>query len=250
MDFTDEQAERYSRHILLREVGVEGQERIRDGRVLVVGAGGLGAPVALYLAAAGVGQIGIVDGDVVELSNLQRQIIHFTPDVGKPKTRSAREKLRRLNPEARVVTYRTFLAPGNAREIIEGYDFVVEGTDNFPAKYLVNDTCVAAARPFSTGGILHFTGQTLTHVPGAACYRCLFPAPPPPDAAPSCSRGGVLGAVAGMLGTIQAAEALKYLTGAGELLVNRLLLFDARTMEFRNIKTRRAACCPACGNHV
>ncbi|MDR3189379.1 MAG: molybdopterin-synthase adenylyltransferase MoeB [Prevotellaceae bacterium] len=249
MDFTEEQINRYSRHILLQDVGVEGQEKIRRGRVLVVGAGGLGAPVALYLAAAGVGAIGIIDGDTVDLSNLQRQVIHFTEDVGKPKVTSAEEKIRRLNPDVQVETYQTLLTAGNALEIIRGYDFVVDGTDNFPVKFLINDACVMLRKPFSHGGILRFDGQTLTYAPDAACYRCLFHAPPPPNAVPTCSQAGVLGAIAGMLGTIQAAEALKYLTGVGELLTNKLLTFDAKTMTFRTIKTKRSDKCPICGAH-
>lgn len=248
-DFTEEELQRYSRHILLQDVGVEGQERIRQGRVLIVGAGGLGAPVALYLAAAGVGTIGIVDGDVVDLSNLQRQVIHFTPDVGRPKVESAREKIRLINPNVRVETYREFLKADNAPDIIREYDFVVDGTDNFPVKFLINDACVMAGKPFSHGGILRFEGQTFTHLPGTACYRCLFNAPPPPGAVPTCSQAGVLGAIAGMLGTIQAAEVLKYLTGAGELLTDRLLTFNAKTMEFRRIETHRHDGCPLCGTH-
>jgi molybdopterin/thiamine biosynthesis adenylyltransferase len=249
MDFTEDQIHRYSRHILLRDVGVEGQEKISAGRVLIVGAGGLGAPVAFYLAAAGVGTIGIIDGDVVDLSNLQRQIIHFTEDVGKSKVLSAGEKINRLNPDVRVVAYPAFLTAANALEIVGEYDFVVDGTDNFPVKFLINDACVLAGKPFSHGGILRFEGQTLTHVPGAACYRCLFHSPPPPDAVPTCSQAGVLGAVAGMLGTVQAAEALKYLTGVGELLTDKLLSFDAKTMEFRTVRTKRSAKCPVCGSH-
>jgi molybdopterin/thiamine biosynthesis adenylyltransferase len=247
MDFTEDQINRYSRHILLQDVGVEGQEKISNGKVLVVGAGGLGSPVALYLAAAGVGTIGIIDGDVVDLSNLQRQIIHFTPDVGKPKVISAKEKINLLNPDVQVVTYQSLLTAENALEVIKDYDFVVDGTDNFPVKFLINDACVIAGKPFSHGGILRFDGQTLTYLPGTACYRCLFHAPPPPNAVPTCSQAGVLGAIAGMLGTIQAAEALKYLTGVGELLTNRLLSFNAKTMEFRTIKTKRSDKCPVCG---
>ncbi|MDR0712166.1 MAG: molybdopterin-synthase adenylyltransferase MoeB [Prevotellaceae bacterium] len=249
MDFTEDQISRYSRHILLQDVGVEGQEKISKGKALVVGAGGLGAPVAFYLAAAGVGNIGIIDGDVVDLSNLQRQIIHFTEDVGKPKVISAKEKINRLNPDVQVTTYQTLLTSGNALEIIRGYDFVVDGTDNFPVKFLINDACVMAGKPFSHGGILRFDGQTLTYAPGYACYRCLFHAPPPPNAVPTCSQAGVLGAIAGMLGTIQAAEALKYLTGVGELLTNKLLSFNAKTMEFRTIKTKRSDKCPVCGSN-
>ncbi|MDR3218240.1 MAG: HesA/MoeB/ThiF family protein [Dysgonamonadaceae bacterium] len=249
MDFSEDQIIRYSRHILLQDVGVEGQEKISNGKVLVVGAGGLGAPVAFYLAAAGVGTIGIIDGDVVDLSNLQRQIIHFTEDVNKPKVISAKEKINRLNPDVNVITYQELLTSENALAIIEDYDFIVDGTDNFPVKFLINDACVIAGKPFSHGGILRFDGQTMTYVPGTACYRCLFHSPPPPNAVPTCSQAGVLGAVAGMLGTIQAAETLKYLTGVGELLTNRLLSFNAKTMDFRTVGTRPSAKCPVCGSH-
>lgn len=248
-DFTEEELQRYSRHILLQDVGVEGQEKIHSGKVLVVGAGGLGSPVALYLAAAGVGTIGIVDGDVVDLSNLQRQIIHFTPDVGRPKVESAKEKIEQLNPNVKVITHKEFLMADNALDIVKDYDFVVDATDNFPVKFLINDACVMAGKPFSHGGILRFEGQTFTHLPGTACYRCLFPAPPPANAVPTSSQAGVLGAIAGMLGTIQAAEVLKYLTGVGELLTDRLLSFNARTMDFRTIKTKRHDGCPLCGSH-
>lgn len=246
-DFTEDELYRYSRHILLPEVGVEGQERLRQGRVLVVGAGGLGAPVALYLAAAGVGTIGLVDGDAVELSNLQRQVIHFTSDVGRFKVESAREKMLSLNPHIRVETYREYLRADNAFDLIREYDFVVDGTDNFPVKFLINDACVMAGKPFSHGGILRFEGQTFTHLPGTACYRCLFGTPPPAGMVPSCSEAGVLGAIAGILGTIQATEALKYLTGVGELLTDRLLTFDAKVMEFRQIRTAHHDDCPLCG---
>ena len=248
-DFTEEELLRYSRHILLKDVGVEGQEKIRNGKVLVVGAGGLGAPVALYLAAAGVGTIGIVDGDVVDLSNLQRQVIHFTGDVGHPKVESARDKMLAINPNVKVNTIREFLMSDNALDIIKDYDFIVDGTDNFPVKFLINDACVMAGKPFSHGGILRFEGQTFTHLPGTACYRCLFKSPPPANAVPTCSQAGVLGAIAGMLGTIQAAETLKYLTGVGELLTNKLLTFNAKTMDFRKINTRRQASCAICGDN-
>ncbi len=249
MDFTEDQIERYSRHILLQEVGVEGQEKIANGKVLIIGAGGLGAPVALYLAAAGVGTIGIVDGDIVDLSNLQRQIIHFTADVNKPKVFSAQEKIHLINPDVKVNVYKEYLTAANAFDIIKEYDFVVDGTDNFPVKFLINDACVFAEKPFSHGGILRFEGQTMTYVPGSACYRCLFNSPPPPNAVPTCSQAGVLGAIAGMLGTIQAAEVLKYLTGVGELLTNRLLVFNAKTMDFRKITTKKNEICPICGKH-
>ena len=249
MDFTEDQVQRYSRHIILQDVGVEGQAKINNGKVLIVGAGGLGAPAALYLAAAGVGTIGIIDGDVVDLSNLQRQVIHFTPDVNKPKVISAKEKINQLNPDVKVITYHDFLTAANALEIIKEYDFVVDGTDNFPVKFLINDACVKAGIPFSHGGILRFEGQTMTILPGTACYRCVFQAPPPPNAVPTCSQAGVLGAIAGMLGTIQATETLKYLTGVGDLLTNRLLTFNAKTMEFRTIKVKHNHRCAVCGDH-
>ena len=249
IDLTENQIERYSRHILLQDVGVEGQEKILNGRVLIIGAGGLGAPAALYLAAAGVGTIGIVDADVVDLSNLQRQIIHFTPDVGKSKVESAKEKMELINPDVKVVAYHKFLDSTNAADIISDYDFVIDGTDNFPVKFLINDACVMAGKAFSHGGILRFRGQTFTHIPGSACYRCMFKEPPPAGSVPTCSQAGVLGAIAGMLGTIQAAEALKYLTGVGVLLTDRVLTFDAKTMDFRTIKVKRSEYCPVCGEH-
>lgn len=248
-DFDEEELQRYSRHILLADVGVEGQEKIRQGRVLVVGAGGLGSPVALYLAAAGVGTIGIIDGDDVDLSNLGRQVIHFTGDVGRPKVQSAKEKIALINPHVEVVTYKDFLTADNAQAIIKDYDFVVDGTDNFPVKFLINDACVMAGKPYSHGGILRFEGQTFTYLPGHACYRCLFAAPPPPGSVPTCSQAGVLGAIAGMLGTIQAAETLKFFTGVGELLTDKLLTFNAKTMDFRKIRVHRHDGCPICGSH-
>lgn len=247
MNLNDEQIERYSRHIILGNVGVEGQEKIISGKVLIIGAGGLGAPAALYLASAGVGTIGLVDGDNVELSNLQRQVIHFTPDVGKPKVLSAREKIAAINPDVKVVTYEMRVYADNIASIIKDYDFVIDGTDNFAAKFLINDACVFGAKPFSHGGILRFEGQTMTYLPGSACYRCIFTGPPPKGAVPSCSQAGILGAVAGMLGTIQATEALKYLIGKGELLVNRLLIFNALNMKFREAVAKRNPYCPICG---
>lgn len=186
---------------------------------------------------------------MVDLSNLQRQVIHFTEDVGRAKVLSAREKINRINPDVKVNIHQEFFMAHNAAEIIRDYDFIVDGTDNFPVKFLINDACVLEKKPFSHGGILRFQGQTLTYVPGHACYRCLFQAPPPPNAVPTCSQAGVLGAIAGMLGTIQAAEVLKYLTGVGELLTDKLLTFDARSMDFRKITTRRTAACPVCGEH-
>ncbi|HEB69052.1 MAG TPA: HesA/MoeB/ThiF family protein, partial [Desulfobulbus sp.] len=217
-------------------------------RVLIIGAGGLGAPVALYLAAAGVGTIGIVDNDTVEVSNLQRQVCHFQHNIGKAKVESAREKMEAINPDITVIPLEQFLVADNIREIIRDYDFVVEGSDNFPTKFLVNDACVMESVPFSIGGILRFDGQAMTVVPGeSACYRCAFRTPPPPDAVPSCSEAGVLGAIAGMLGTIQAAETLKFITGAGSLLTNTLLSFDARNMDFHKVHLQRQDDCAICG---
>jgi len=248
IDFTEEQLERYSRHILLDDVGVEGQEKLLQAKVLIVGAGGLGSPAALYLAAAGVGTIGIIDSDSVEISNLQRQIAHFTRDINTSKVESAAEKMRAINPDIAVKTHKDYLCAANISEIISTYDFVLDGTDNFPTKFLVNDACIFNGIPFSHGGILRFNGQTMTILPGkTACYRCGFRNPPPPDAVPSCAQAGVLGAVAGMLGTIQAAESLKFITGAGELLTNTLLTFDARTMAFRKIRLNKQESCPVCG---
>lgn len=248
MNYTEEQLERYSRHIILQDVGIEGQERILNSKVLIIGAGGLGAPAALYLAAAGVGTIGIVDGDIVDISNLQRQIIHFTPDVGKPKVISAKEKIKLINPDVKVITYYKRVFADNIMEIIKDYDFIIDGTDNFPAKFLINDACVMAGKPFSHGGILRFDGQTMTYKKGSACYRCVFGSPPPKNAVPTCSQAGVLGAVAGMLGTTQAAEALKYIIDKGELLTNRLLVFNALNMSFRIVNIKRNPNCPICGN--
>ncbi len=238
MNFTEDQVERYSRHIILQDVGVEGQQKICDAKVLIVGTGGLGAPAALYLAAAGVGTLGIIDGDVVDMTNLQRQVIHHTPDVGKPKVLSAKEKIAEINPDVKVNAIQDLLMAHNALDIIKDYDFIIDGTDNFPAKFLVNDACVMAEKPFSHGGILRFDGQTMTYVPGTASYRCVFKEPPPPNAVPTCSQAGVFGAIAGMLGTIQAAEALKYIIGKGDLLTNRLLIFDALKMNFRTVNVK------------
>lgn len=249
MDLTDEQIERYSRHILLQDIGVEGQEKINNGKVLVIGAGGLGAPILLYLAAAGVGTLGVIDGDVVDLSNLQRQVIHFTSDIGKPKVESAKEKIRQINPDVKVITYHDFFTADNAFDLIKNYDFIVDGTDNFPVKFLINDACVLAGKPFSHGGILRFDGQTMTHTKDTACYRCAFHSPPPPNAVPTCSQAGVLGAIAGMLGTIQAAEVLKFLTETGDLLTNRLLTFNAKSMNFRTVKINKNKKCPICGDY-
>lgn len=248
IDFTDEQLERYSRNILLKGIGIEGQEKLLRAKVLIIGAGGLGSPAALYLAAAGVGTVGIADADTVDLTNLQRQIIHFTKDVGRPKVESAEEKIHALNPGIAVKTYHTFVSAGTINDIIRDYDFVIDGTDNFPVKFLINDACVLAGKPFSHGGILRFHGQTMTVMPRvSACYRCVFPVPPPKNAVPSCSQAGVLGGIAGMLGTIQAVEAVKFIAGIGTLLTDALLTFDAQNMEFRKIKIRRNPACALCG---
>lgn len=249
MALNEEQIIRYSRHILLQGVGGVGQEKLLGSRVLIVGAGGLGSPAALYLAAAGVGTLGIVDADEVELSNLQRQIAHYSADVGRRKVDSAEEKIAAMNADIAVEKHPYRLDAENAGDLVGSYDFVVEGTDNFPTKFLVNDACVLGGTPFSIGGILRFQGSTITHQPGHACYRCVFRRPPPKDAVPTCSQAGVLGAVAGMLGTAQAAEALKYLTGIGEPLVDRLLSFDALTMQWRRIDVRRDPSCPLCGEN-
>jgi molybdopterin/thiamine biosynthesis adenylyltransferase len=248
MTLREDQVERYSRHIILQDVGGKGQEKILNSKVLIIGTGGLGAPAALYLAAAGVGTIGLIDGDVVDMSNLQRQVIHFTADVGKPKVLSAKEKINLMNPDVNVITYQELFTSENAMRILADYDFVIDGTDNFPAKFLINDACVMAKKPLSHGGILRFDGQTLTHVPGHACYRCVFHSPPPANAVPTCSQAGVLGAIAGMLGTIQAAEALKYITGVGDLLVDRMMVFDAKKMNFRTVKLKKNPKCPVCSD--
>lgn len=250
MDYTDSQLERYSRHIILKDVGVEGQLKISRARVLVIGAGGLGSPALLYLAAAGVGTIGIADGDVVDLSNLQRQVIHFTADVDKLKILSAQEKINDLNPDVNVITYEKMLTAENIREIIDEYDFIIDGTDNFPAKFLVNDACIFSQKPFSHAGILRFFGQTITVIPGeSTCYRCIFREPPPLDAVPSCAQAGVIGVIAGVLGTLQANEAMKYILGKGNLITNRLLTFDALESKFRDLPLEKNPDCPVCGEH-
>ncbi len=246
---TPEQKRRYNRHIVLNGIGAEGQERLLQSSVLVVGAGGLGSPVLQYLAAAGVGHIGVVDGDFVSISNLQRQVIHTTPDVGQPKTLSARQKMVALNPDVKVDTYECYLTQDNAMEIIAPYDFVIDGTDSFAPKYLVNDACVMLGKPFCIGAINRFGGQVMTHVPGTACYRCLFPEPPADDEVETCAMVGVLGSVAGMCGTIMATECVKYLTGAGQPLTNRCLSFDALTMEWITLNLERDTCCAMCGDN-
>lgn len=247
MAFTNEQLERYSRHIILKEIGVKGQKKLLNAKVLIIGAGGLGAPAALYLAAAGVGTIGIADADVVDLSNLQRQVIHATADIGKPKVESAKESMLAINPDITVNTYQEFIYSGNIAEIIADYDFILDGTDNFPAKFLINDACVLAGKPFCHAGIIRFSGQLMTYVPGQGpCYRCVFKNPPPKDAVPTCKQAGVIGAMAGVIGCLQAMEAVKYITGAGELLTGRLLTYDALKMSFRTVKVPRDCNCAVC----
>ncbi|GHV57525.1 adenylyltransferase [Deltaproteobacteria bacterium] len=250
MSLSNEQLERYSRHILLKEVGVKGQKKLLQSRVLIIGAGGLGAPAALYLAAAGVGVIGLADHDKVELSNLQRQIIHTTPDIGKPKVESARESLAAVNPEVRVAIHPDLVKAANIMELISGYDFILDGTDNFAAKFLINDACVLGGKPFSHAGILRFQGQMLTYIPGQGpCYRCVFETPPPPEAVPTCRQAGVIGAMAGVIGSLQALEAVKYLAGLGRPLTGALLTYDALKMEFRKIKLSPRPGCAVCGEH-
>ena len=249
MAFTNEQLERYSRHIILQEVGVKGQKKLLNARVLIIGAGGLGAPAALYLAAAGVGTIGIVDADEVDLSNLQRQVIHTTNDVGKAKVKSAAETMEAINPDVTVKTYRTFVDSTNIMDLIKDYDFIIDGTDNFPAKFLINDACVMAEKPFSHAGIIRFKGQLMTYVPGEGpCYRCVFKNPPPKDAVPTCKQAGVIGAMGGVIGSLQAMEAVKYIIGKGDLLTGKLLTYDALKMEFHTIKLPKDDHCAVCGD--
>ncbi len=249
-DFTEDEIRRYSRHILLPEVGGKGQKKINGAKVLMVGAGGLGAPVGYYLAAAGVGKIGIVDGDHVELSNLQRQIVHSTEDLGKNKAISARETLLALNPDIEVVTYQERVTSENILGILEDYEIVVDGSDNFPTRYLVNDACVLTRKPLSHGAVFRFHGQAMTIVPGEGpCYRCLFREPPPPGMVASCQEAGVLGVLPGLIGMIQATEVLKLILGAGKVLKGRLMIYEALEMEFKNIKVQKDPDCPVCGDH-
>ncbi len=246
---TGSQMERYSRQTILEEVGIEGQARLLRSKVLIIGAGGLGSPVALYLAAAGVGTLGIVDGDRVDLTNLHRQILHSTQALGQPKTESAQRTLAELNPDVTVVPYQTVLTSANAFEIIQPYDVVVNGSDNFPTRYLVNDACVLLGKPLVDASILKWEGQATTFLPGQGCYRCLFPTPPPPGAVPSCAEGGIFGALCGYFGARQAIEVLKILLGVGETLANKLLIFDALEGETRIVRWSRNPECPVCGDH-
>src|SRR5580658_4550994 len=241
---------RYSRHLIMPEVGIEGQLKLKQAKVLCIGTGGLGAPLGLYLAAAGVGRIGLVDFDTVDSTNLQRQILFGTKDVGRPKIAAASDRLRDLNPDIQIDTFETHLSSENAVNILKDYDFIVDGTDNFPTRYLVNDTSVLLKKPNVYGSIFRFEGQiTIFGYPGGPCYRCLYPEPPPPGLVPSCAEGGVLGVLPGIVGSIQAAETLKLILQAGDSLVGRLLLFDALAMKFRELKLRKNPDCPACGDH-
>lgn len=247
---TNEEIKRYSRHLIMPEVGVDGQRRLKAGSVLCVGAGGLGSPAAMYLAAAGVGRIGIVDFDVVDFSNLQRQIIHGTSSIGKTKLQSAKERLLDINPHIQIDTYETALSSENALEIFAPYDVILDGTDNFPTRYLTNDACVLLGKPNAYGSIFRFEGQaSVFATKDGPCYRCLYPEPPPPGLVPSCAEGGVLGVLPGVIGVIQATETIKLLTGIGEPLVGRFMIYDALRMKFRELKLRKDPDCPVCGTH-
>ena len=249
VSLSPQEAARYSRHLIMPEVGVEGQKRLKASAVLLIGAGGLGSPLGLYLGAAGVGRIGLVDFDNVDFSNLQRQIIHGTADVGRPKAHSARDRILAINPEVRVELYETRLTSANALSIFAPYDVIIDGTDNFPTRYLVNDACVLLKKPNIYGSIFRFDGQASVFYPGQGpCYRCLYPEPPPPGEVPSCAEGGVLGILPGLIGCIQATEAVKLILGQGSPLIGRLLLYDALQMSFREFKVRRNPKCPMCGD--
>ena len=247
---SNEEVARYSRHLIMPEVGMDGQLKLKAASVLCIGAGGLGSPVAMYLAAAGVGRLGIVDFDVVDYSNLQRQVIHGTPDVGRPKLESARDTLNAINPEVRIDTHEVALSSANALDVLRGYDVIVDGTDNFPTRYLVNDACVILGIPNAYGSIFRFEGQaSVFAAENGPCYRCLYPEPPPPGLVPSCAEGGVLGILPGVVGTIQATEAVKLIMGVGEPLVGRFLVYDALRMRFRELKLRKDPDCPVCGDN-
>lgn len=249
LNLSEDEIQRYARHILLRELGGTGQARLKAAKVLVVGAGGLGSPLGLYLAAAGIGTIGLVDADVVELSNLQRQIAHGTADIGRPKVDSAAESLRRINPLVEVVTYNERLDADNVGGLLAGYDIICDGTDNFETRFLLADACVAARKTLITAAVLRFEGQLATFKPheGGPCYRCLYPAPPPENLVPSCSEAGVLGAVTGVMGTLQATEVVKEITGIGKSLAGYLLVWNALDAEFRKIRLKKDPACPVCG---
>lgn len=250
MDFTDEQIERYSRHIMLPEVGGTGQVKMLEAKVLLIGAGGLGSPAAYYLAAAGIGNLGIVDFDVVDLSNLQRQIIHNTERIGMLKTESAKKTIEALNPDVKVTVYNEKLTSENIIRIFEGYDYILDGTDNFATRYLINDACVMTGKTNIHGSIFRFEGQATVFKPGdGPCYRCLYPEPPPPGLVPNCQEGGVLGVLAGVIGNLQVVETLKLILGQGNTLVGKLLIYDALNTEFRKLNLKRDANCPVCGDN-
>src|SRR5687768_7029887 len=250
MALSNEEVKRYSRHLIMPEVGVEGQRKLKAAKVLCIGAGGLGSPAAMYLAAAGVGTIGIVDFDVVDFSNLQRQIIHGTPDVGRAKLASAKDRLNALNPNVHIETYEEALSSENALRLFEPYDVILDGTDNFPTRYLVNDACVLTGKPNAYGSIFRFEGQaSVFATKDGPCYRCLYPEPPPPGLVPSCAEGGVFGVLPGIIGVIQATETIKLILGAGEPLIGRFLIYDALRMRFRELKLRKDADCPVCGTN-
>ena len=246
---TPDQVKRYSRHIIMGDVGSKGQRALMGSKALNIGAGGLGSPSAIYLSLAGVGTVGIVDFDVVELSNLQRQVLHHTADVGRPKVQSAVDNIKAYNPDVNVVVHETRLESDNAMEIISQYDLVINGADNFATRYLVNDACYLLNKPLVDGSILIFDGQATVFLPGEGCYRCLFPSPPPPGMVPNCAEAGVLGALTGLVGSIQATEALKYFLGIGESLSSRLLLIDALSMTFREVRLKKNPKCPLCGDN-
>ena len=246
MEFGKEQLERYSRHLVIDEIGKEGQQKLFNARVFIAGAGGLGSPAALYLAAAGTGTLGIADPDRVELSNLQRQIMHTTAGLGMPKAESARDAVTAVNPAVNVNIYKEFIDKDNIMELIKDYDFIIDATDNFPSKFLINDACVKAGKAFSHAGVSRFQGQLFTYVPGSPCYRCLFKEPPPEGAVQTPSQAGIVGAVCGVTGSLQAMEAIKYITGTGELLKGRLLVFNAYTMQFRTVKFQKDVDCAIC----
>lgn len=249
MNLTPEQYSRYSRHLMLPEIGEAGQKKLLAAKVLIIGAGGLGSPLGLYLAAAGVGTIGIVDFDVVDLSNLQRQILHTNDSIGQSKLDSAEKRIKAMNPDTQVIKHPTRITSDNALEIIRNYDLVIDGTDNFPTRYLVNDACVFLNKTNLYGSIFRFEGQATVFKPKVGpCYRCLYPEPPPPGMVPSCAEGGVLGILPGLIGVIQATEAVKFIVGTGELLIGKLLLYDALKMTFRTLKLRRDKNCPVCGD--
>jgi molybdopterin/thiamine biosynthesis adenylyltransferase/rhodanese-related sulfurtransferase len=251
IEFSNDEIARYSRHLIMPEVTLEGQKRLKAASVLCIGAGGLGSPIALYLAAAGIGRMGLVDGDVVDFSNLQRQILHGTKDVGRKKLNSARDRIREVNPNVQIDLHDTLFVASNAEELVKDYDIVIDGTDNFPTRYLSNDICVFLKKPNVYGSIFRFDGQCTVFAPhlGGPCYRCMFPEPPPPGMVPSCAEGGVLGVLPGIIGVMQAIEAIKLIMGIGESLIGRLVHFDALNLKFREFKLRRDPKCPVCGDN-